>query len=267
MKENKIEITELFLEISSEVRYNILKQLKIKSQKQSRIAKELGMTLPESHRQFDRLSKVELIAKDAEGLYSLTPFGDMFLKHLDSLEFLLKYKNYFKSHTLGDLPLKFEKRISDLNKCELVEGAFVLNEKMIKIASSGKYLRVISAHVPPDAFRQGLDSAVKTGKQVSIIYAKNTIIPKGFKEEFTSKTVQDLILRGTYERRMTDVVQVYVVLNDKTAMVLFPDAKGDVDLNFGFVSEDPLFHNWCLDYHQYLWEKSGSCDISKFHES
>ena len=267
MKENKIEITELFLEVSSEVRYNILKKLEIKSQKQSHIAKELDMTLPESHRQFERLSKIEMIVKDIEGLYSLTPFGRMFLKHLDSLEFLLKYKNYFQSHTLGDLPSKFEKRLSDLNECELVEGAFVLNEKMIKIASSGKYLRVISAHVPPDAFRQGLSSAVKTGKQVSIIYAKNTIIPKGFKEEFTNKVVQDLILQGTYERRMTDIVQVYVVLNDKTAMVLFPDTKGDVDLNFGFVSEDPLFHNWCLDYHQYIWEKSGSCDISKFQES
>ena len=103
--------------------------------------------------------------------------------------------------------------------------------------------------------------------QVSIIYAKNTIIPKGFKEEFTSKDVQDLILQGTYERRMIDTVQVYVVLNDKTAMVLFPDLKGDVDLNFGFVSQNPTFHEWCLDYHQYMWEKSGSCDISKFQES
>ena len=225
------------------------------------------MTLPESHRQFERLSKTEMIAKDPDGLYSLTPFGGIFLKHLDSLEFLLKYKNYFQSHTLGNLPLKFEKRISDLNYCELVEGAFVLNEKMIRIAASGKYLRVISAHVPPDAFRQGLNSAKKTGKQVSIIYAKNTIIPKGFKKEFTSNDVQDLITQGKYERRMMDRVQVYIVLNDKTAMVLFPDIKGGVDLNFGFISEDPTFHEWCLDYHQYMWEKSGSCDISKFQES
>ena len=262
----EIEITELFLEVSSDVRYNILRKLKIKSQKQSHIAKELDMTLPESHRQFERLSKTEMVVKDVDGMYSLTPFGDMFLRHLESLEFLLKYKNYFQSHTLGDLPLKFEKRISDLSKCELVGGAFVLNEKMIKIASSGKYLRVISAHVPPDAFRNGLSAAKKTGKQVSIIYAKNTVIPKGFKEEFTGKDVQELITQGKYERRMTDRVQVYLVINDTTSMVLFPDLKGDVDLNFGFISEDPTFHEWCVDYHQHMWEKSGSCDISKFQE-
>ena len=66
---------------------------------------------------------------------------------------------------------------------------------------------------------------------------------------------------------MTAKAQIYVVLNDKTAMVLFPDRKGNVDLNFSFVSEDPVFHEWCLDYHTYMWEKAGHFDISKFHES
>lgn len=50
---DKMEITELFLEVSSEIRYDILKKLNEKSQKQSHLAKKLGMTLPESHRQFE----------------------------------------------------------------------------------------------------------------------------------------------------------------------------------------------------------------------
>ena len=260
-------ITDLFLEVASELRYTILKKLDEKGQKQSQVAKDLDMTLPESHRQFERLAKTHLISKTPDGLYSVTPFGHILLEHLGSLEFLIKHKNYFESHTLGDLPSKFAKRLSDLSACEVIEGAFVLNEKMIQIAKDGKYLKVISAHVPPDAFRKGLNSAKKTGKQVSIIYAKSTIIPKGFKDEFTGKTVQELISNGTYERKMIDKVQVYVVLNDKTALVLFPDTKGNVDLNIGFLSNEPVFHEWCLDYHQYLWERAGRCDISKFHES
>ena len=260
-------VTDLFLEIASELRYSILKKLDKKDQKQSQIAKELDMTLPESHRQFERLAKMNLISKNPDGFYSITPFGHILLEHLNSLEFLIKHKDYFESHTLGDIPSKFVKRLSDLNECEMIEGAFVLNEKMIQIAKDGKYLKVISAHVPPDAFRKGLNSAKKTGKQVSIIYAKNTIIPKGFKDEFTGRTVQELIAKGTYERRMIDKVQVYVVLNDNTALVLFPDTKGNVDLNMGFVSNEPVFHEWCVDYHQYLWKRSGSCDVSKFRES
>ena len=262
-----IKVTDLFLEVASEIRYNILKKLNEKNQKQSQVAKEIGMTLPESHRQFERLTKFGLIIKTSEGTYSVTPFGKIFLEYIDSSEFLLKYKNYFNTHEIGNLPKKFVKRLSDLNKSTLIEGAFVLNDKMIQIAGKGKYLRVISAHVPPDAFRQGVTSARKTGKQVSIIYAKTTIIPKGFKKEFTNAEVSELISKGTYQRKMTDEVQIYVVFNDKTAMVLFPDLNGSVDLNFAFVSEDPTFHEWCIDYHQFMWENSGSCDISKFQES
>ena len=262
-----IKVTDLFLEVASEIRYNILKNLNEKNQKQSHVAKKIGMTLPESHRQFERLAKFGLIIKTLDGTYSLTPFGEIFLNHIETFGFLLKYKNYFNAHKVGNLPRKFLKRLSDLNESTLVEGAFVLNDKMIQIAGNGKYLRVISAHVPPDAFRQGLSSAKKTGKQVSIIYAKTTIIPKGFKKEFTSPEVNELVSSGTYQRKMTDKVQIYVVLNDKTAMVLFPDINGNVDLNFAFVSEDPTFHEWCVDYHQFMWENSGSCDISKFQES
>ena len=165
------------------------------------------------------------------------------------------------------MPPKFVKRISDLENCDIVEGAFVINERMKQIASTGKYLKVISAHVPPDAFRHGLASAEKTKKQVSIIYAKNTLIPKGFKKEFTNSRVQVLISAGTYERKMVDSVQIYVVLDEKTAMVLFPDLKGEVDLSCSFVSEDTKFHEWCYDYHQYLWERAGSFNVSCLRES
>ena len=158
------EIADLFMEIASELRYNILKKLDERDQKQSQIAKDLGMTLPESHRQFERLAKTNLISKTPDGLYSITSFGHILLEHLDSLEFLTKHKNYFVSHTLGDLPSKFVKRLSDLNGCDVIEGAFVLNDKMIQIAKDGKYLKVISAHVPPDAFRKGLNSAKKDRK-------------------------------------------------------------------------------------------------------
>ena len=158
-----VKVTDLFLEVASEIRYNILKKLNEKNQKQSQVAKEIGMTLPESHRQFERLTKSELIIKTSEGMYSITSFGKIFLEHMESSEFLLKYKNYFNTHQIGNLPKKFVKRLSDLNESTLVEGAFVLNDKMIQIAGKGKYLRVISAHVPPDAFRQGVTSARKTG--------------------------------------------------------------------------------------------------------
>jgi hypothetical protein len=72
--------------------------------------------------------------------------------------------------------------------------------------------------------------------------------------------------RGLIERKMADKVQVVTVLNEKQASVLFPDLKGEADLNTMFYSEDPLFHEWCLDYFRYKWYGSDIFDESKVKE-
>ena len=260
-------LTDLLLDLASPIRYSILSKLDQKDWKQSKLAQELDITLPESHRQFERLSNAGLISKSVEGTYHITSFGRIILQQVQSISFMHRFKEYFSSHSVLGLPEKFVKRISELNECEIIEGAFVISEKMKEIASGSKYLKVVSAHVPPDAFRHGLISAEKTKKQVQIIYAKNTLIPKGLKKEFTSSRVQSLLNAGTYERKMIDSVKIYVVLDEKNAMVLFPDLKGNVDLSCAFVSDDPKFHEWCSDYHQYLWVSAGSFNASYLKES
>jgi len=124
---------------------------------------------------------------------------------------------------------------------------------------------VVSAHVPPDAFYNGLEKA-SSGKEVSIIYGENTIIPKGFKEELRNPKVQKLMEKGIYKRKMIAKVQVFVVLNDKESLIVFPNLKGDVDLSYGFFSDDLQFHDWCVDYHNYLWENALFCELSKIRE-
>jgi hypothetical protein len=37
-------------------------------------------------------------------------------------------------------------------------------------------------------------------------------------------------------------------------------------MNSVFYSEDPLFHEWCLDYFRYRWYNSKSFDESKLLE-
>jgi len=264
---DKHDLTDLLLELASPVRFSLLTKLDQKDWKQSKIAKELDMTLPESHRQFERLSAAGLTNKNSEGLYYLTPFGKIIIQQVKSIIFLGKFKEYFSTHSVDGLPEKFIKRISDLDESQIIEGAFVISEKMKEIASGLKYLKVVSAHVPPDAFRHGLVAAEKSKKQVQIIYAKNTLIPKGFKKEFTDTRVQNLISAGTYQRKMMDTVKIYVVFDEETAMVLFPDLKGNVDLSCGFLSQDNRFHDWCEDYHQYLWDRAGSFNEQLLRES
>jgi predicted transcriptional regulator len=72
--------------------------------------------------------------------------------------------------------------------------------------------------------------------------------------------------RGLIERKMADKVQVMTVLNERQASVLFPNLKGEADLNTMFYSDDPLFHEWCLDYFRYKWYGSDIFDESKVKE-
>ena len=75
-----------------------------------------------------------------------------------------------------------------------------------------------------------------------------------------------LMEKGIYRRKMITKVQVFVVLNDKEALIVFPNLKGDVDLSCGFFSNDLQFHEWCVDYHKYLWDNADFCDLSKMRE-
>ena len=256
---------ELFLELASETRHLILKSLEEGTLKQSEVAKKLNINLPESHRQLERLVEHGFVRKESDGKFTLTSFGQMILQQTQSLSFIGKFKEFFQEHTLGDIPKKFITRLAELESFTLLEGAFVLNEKMKKIAEEGEYLRVVSAHVPPDAFHKGLTKANK-GKEVSIIYGENTIIPKGFKEELRKPEVQELMKKGIYRRKMIVKVQVFVVLNDNEVLIVFPNLKGEVDLSYGFFSDDSKFHEWCVDYHEYLWKNADFCELSKMRE-
>lgn len=65
----EISNSEIFRELASELRYSILIKLHKRTYKQNEIAKELDMTLQESHRQFERLINAGLVRKNIDGFY------------------------------------------------------------------------------------------------------------------------------------------------------------------------------------------------------
>jgi len=113
------------MELAGESRYAILMMLEEKKQKSSQMAKELDLTIQETHRNTVRLTETDLIKKDSEGFFSLTPYGQIIVSQLSSFRLLNKYKEYFGEHFPSDLPSKFLKRIGNLSNCELIQGNFV----------------------------------------------------------------------------------------------------------------------------------------------
>jgi len=259
-------LSEIFIEFAGDSRYEILIMLEEERQKSVQMAKDLNLTIQETHRNTERLAKVGLIKKDHQGFFALTPYGKILMYQLTSFRFIQKHKEYFTDHFPIDLPKKFLQRIGSLQNCELIHGNFAIVDKWISIADESKeYLRIITSQVPPEFFKQKISSA-KKGTNVFLIHGQNTIIPKNFKKEISNSTIRKLISSGTYKRKMITKIQTMMVLNEKRSTLFFPDLKGEPDMYYAFISDDPEFHEWCLDYFNHIWDGAGIYDDSKIQE-
>jgi len=258
--------SELFMELAGETRSSMLLSLQEEKLKGMQLAKKLNLTIQETHRNTARLAQAGLIKKDSDGFFSLTPYGRILVPQLVPFDFLIKYKNYFDEHFPSDLPPKFLQRIGNLKNCELIHGNFAITEKWLSIAEEAtEYLRIITSQIPPQFFKLKVSRA-KKGLQIFLIHGENTIAPKGFMKELNSTTLRSLISQGVYKRKMVKKVQTMLVSNEKKATLFFPDSKGEPDMYYAFLSEDPDFHEWCVDYFDYIWNKAGTYEVSKISE-
>jgi len=256
----------IFVELAGELRRQMLIRLNQENLRLSELAKELDATMQEAHRNINRLIETGLVEKGTEGLLSLTTFGKVMLKQIPTFAFLAEHEQYFEGHTLGDLPMKFIQRIGALYNGDVIHGVVRVFETWKMIYHDAKeYIYEIMAQVPLDLI-EPLVERIQSGVKFSYIFGQDVVVPKGRSELLRKLGWRDLMAKGLIERKMADKVQVVTVLNERQASVLFPDLKGEADLNTMFYSEDPLFHEWCLDYFRYKWYGSDIFDESKVKE-
>jgi predicted transcriptional regulator len=248
-----------FLELASEQRLAIMLRLYRQKSKVSILAKELGATVPEVYRNFERLAKADLIAKESDGDYSITTFGRVMCSQIPSIRFLSDNKKYFKSHNFGELPNKYLQRIGSLEGSKQVKGVVKVLEKWKEIYDgSGEYIYNVLFEVPYTSdLIETLAKKVSGGVKLRSILSESAIIPKERKQILEKLGFKKLIDEGKVERKMTENVRTVVILNEKQGLVMFPTASGEPDMSEGFFGEDESFHEWCLDYFNYTWAKSG----------
>src|ERR687885_801902 len=140
-----------FFELASGQRLAIIFQLNKKNTKMSQLAKDLGITMQEVHRNINRLQDAGLIEKDSDGVFSLTTFGNTIIKQIPTFSYLSKHKEYFSEHVLGELPMKFIQRIGALDSCEFIKGIVAILERWKEIyRQSQEYIYEIIPQVPLD---------------------------------------------------------------------------------------------------------------------
>ena len=254
-----------FFEIGSEQRLNIILHLNEKVWSISALAKELGATVTEVHRNFGRLQKAGLIQKEVDGTYHLTLFGKVICTLIPSIVFVSENKKYFENHDFGDLPPKFQHRVGELYEQKRIKGFVRVLEKWKEVHdNASQYIYNILTEVPYskdiiDIVEEKLNKEIK----IQTIFAENAITPEERKTIFKTKNFHKFIKEDLLVRRMIKQVSIVVLLNEKEACIIFPNQNGEPDMSEMFYSTDPQFHEWCLDYFEHCWKNSTSFQESK----
>jgi predicted transcriptional regulator len=253
----------LFFELAGDLRLAMLTRLSQKNYRLSQLASELEATMQEAHRNMTRLIDSGVVAKGREGDLTLTAYGRTIVAMIPGYDFLYRNREFFLDHSLGDLPPKFIQRIGALQNCEVVHGVMAILQRWKNLYSgSEKYIREIMAQVPLDLI-ETVSSRVESGVKFSYIFASNAVVPKGRTQMLQKLGWRNFISKGLVERRMLPEVRVMTIFNEKQGCVIFPNMKGDPDLNVMFYGEDREFLEWCSDLFNYQWEKAEQFDEAK----
>ncbi len=255
-----------FLELASPQRLKILFSLLNKKSTITSLAKDLNSTKQEVHRNFRRLEDRGLIEKDIDGNYSLTTFGKTMCTQVPSLVFLSQNMEYFQDHDFGGVPPKFIMRSGQLATGKHIKGVVKILEQWKQIyKNANEYIYEVLYEVPLDLI-EPLVKRIKQGIKFNYVFSKSAITPKGRKELLKKLGFDKLIEKGLVERKMDERVFTVIVLNEKEACVLFPNKQGEPDMSEMFYGNDPMFHEWCLDYFRYCWYGSDMFQESKLTE-
>ncbi len=218
----------------------------------SDLTREIKFTKAEVRRHVTRLSEVDLIQRDLDGYYQLTPYGETSLLLFQESIFLSKYRDYFKNHTPVNNPPIFLKRLSELSKHQFVDNFMgFLNFLEEKIREAKEFVWLYIDQYPIIAVDSLLNS-VERGVKIRIIEQSDLSGP--------TVTFQDKHLHaiGTEAPdvmvRVHDRKDVYLFISDAGSAVSFPSADG-FDYS-GFTVTDRESGSWGEDLFNLYWENA-----------
>ena len=236
-------LCDLLFEFSSAERMNIMQSLLKERLKLSHVSKKLNMTVTEASRHLQRLSDVHLIDKDIDGTFGPTPYGELAIKLLSSLDFISSNRQYFLEHDVSTIPDEFISRINELTLVKLnTDVVSVLPYVNTMLQEANEYIWILSyARTLPNTLSI-VEEKIKSGVDVRRIHPENRI-----------PSPNTPILADP--RRILQSIDVRIVMTENEAMCSLPLMDGKIDYT-SFIGKDPKFHKWCKDVFLYYWEKA-----------
>ena len=249
------DLCNLLFELSNVDRLNILTELKKQPMKLSHVSKRFGFTVPETARNISRLHEANLIAKDVNGVFHLTPIGEEALHLLPGFKFLSKHKKYFMTHTLNTLPPEFITGIGALANCKFVNEvteSFFIFENMVREAK--EYLWILVDQILASALPL-ISEAVTRGVECRKILPRNANIPESILALANDPVFDRAARAHKLESRYLDKVDTVIFVSDKTAAISFPNLEGRFDY-LDFIANDEVAQRWLKSLYSYYWNKA-----------
>jgi predicted transcriptional regulator len=245
-------LCDLLFEVSNEDRLRILLRLDKGALNITTLSKKLEITTQEVSRHITRLNDVGLTRKDADGLHSLTPFGELVKRQLQGFMFTSRCDDYFKAHSLAGMPSEFVSRIGELEGSNFVDDVMVVFhnvERMIQEAEeyiyrlTDRYFMMALPH---------LEAATERGVELRLLQSRTFDYPPDWPGP--GVVLREARLGGVFKLRKSDTADVFLAMSEKeVAALAFPAADGRFDY-LGFNSKDEGTHRWCLDLFRCIWD-------------
>jgi len=239
-------LCDLLFELSSSERMNIMLSLLQERLKLSHVSQRLDMTVTEASRHLQRLSNIQLVSRDADGTFGPTPYGELAVSLLSSLDFISVNRQYFLEHIVSNLPYGFVNRLGELSSSTYEMDAVKVLAHCTEILQKAEdYIWTQSYQLLPD--------------HVPIIEdrIKNGVNFRGIFPEYIDLPVTLLPVIRTRHH-----VELRILATEKEAMTGFAHLTGKPHYS-AFFSEDPKFIKWCKEVHHYYWESSEMATISQ----
>ena len=246
---------DLLFELSHDERRKILLLLREKASRLTHISKELGLTVQEVSRHLSRLDDSNLTLKGADGLFRLTPYGELVLGQLQEWRFLNRYRDYFTAHSTRNLLPEAIKRIGDLEKSQhlnnvmdfirCVETLIIEAERHVWLLVDQMPMNNISAIIA--SIERGVKYRVMEPRER--VFNSDLGVMASEEDHALSRTRHTPLI----EQRMLDEVRIFLYISDSRCVVAFPTPAGENDYK-GFTSTDALSIRWCRDIYEAYWD-------------
>ena len=244
-------------ELSNKDRLNILFALKKNPMKLSRVSEKFNFTVPETARNLARLTEAGLIVKDMDGHFRLTPVGEATLQFVPSFEFISKHNEYFKTHTISNLPPEYASSIGVLRGSEFtpsITEILFCAENMLRTAEEFVWIsidQILASSLPL------FMDAVTRGVEVRKLMPRNAVIPPNILKLANDPVFERAARMKKLESRYLDKLDVFIFMSEKEiASIGFKSSEGVFPTDGSFRSTDEAALAWTRSLFLYYWGRA-----------